>query len=178
MTAAEADFQPRRGKARLRLGIPADLLTLHGRTRVTLLDLSETGARLRYDGEGISDGVLEWLDHEAFGAVVRQTGDEVGLRFDEPIEQDCVLETRERLPLIASSEDSLMRFAREWVRGEDRQRASRRKLGLGLLASAANGLRRKRRRPTTLRGWLHAAPPFMLGGVAVGIVAGYGSSFF
>jgi hypothetical protein len=177
------DFLPRRGKARLRLGIPAHLLTVHGRSRVTLLDLSQSGARLQYAGERIGDGVLEWLDHEAFGSVVRRAGGEVGLRFDEPITHAWVLDTRARLPAIARTEDQLRRFAREWVRGEDRPidpaaAYGRRDGVLPRRAFARHGGAGAPGRKSAVRIWLHAARPFVLGGLVIGIVAGYGSSFF
>src|SRR5690606_26201902 len=122
--ALRCHFPLRRGKARLRLGIPAQLLSLHGRSRVTLLDLSESGARIRYDGQPVIDVVLEWLGYEAFGRVVRHSGRELGVRFDEPISQAWVLDTRELLPALAQGEDQLTRFAREWVRGHEPQGGS------------------------------------------------------
>ena len=45
-TAENFDFKPRRGKARLRTGIPAALVTMDGRQELSLVDLSESGARL------------------------------------------------------------------------------------------------------------------------------------
>ena len=164
-------------------GMPADLLTVHGRSRVTLLDLSETGARLRYEGGGISDGVLEWLGYEAFGAVVRHADNEVGLRFDEPITQDCVLDTRELLPTVPQGEDDVRRFAREWVGGREGQRTSAHVSGLraetlGQRAFASELRAATRERSPIVRPWLRAAPPFLAGGVVLGLLAGYWSNFF
>jgi hypothetical protein len=181
--AIPGEFQPRRGKARLRLGVPADLLTVHGRIRVTLLDLSETGARLHYEGHVINDGVLEWLGYEAFGAVVRRADNEIGLRFDEPIGRACVLDTREALPAIQHSEDDIERFAREWVRGRDGQRVSAHVSGLRAevlqqRAVASEIRAAQRARASTMKSWLHAARPFLVGGVTVGLLAGYWNNFF
>ncbi len=181
--APHREFQPRRGKARLRVGIPAHLVTVHGRIRVTLLDLSETGARLRYEGHAINDGVLEWLGYEAFGAVVRRTVDEIGLRFDEPIGQNCVLDTRECLPAMSSSEDELEVFAREWVRGRDGKRVSAHISGLRAdvfrQRAVASEIRAgQRARAITMRTWLHTARPFLFGGALVGLLAGYWNNFF
>lgn len=180
--ALPCDFRPRRGKARLRLGIPAGLLTVHGRTDVTLLDLSESGARLRYEGERISDGVLEWLGFEAFGAIVRRDDGELGLRFDEPVTRDCVLDTRELVPTLPQDEDEVRTFAREWVGGRDGQRVSAHISGLRaetLRQRAVAGEFRAthRAQATGMRNWLRAAPPFVAGGVLVGLFAGYWSIF-
>jgi len=178
--ALRCHFPLRRGKARLRLGIPAQLLSLHGRRRVTLLDLSESGARLRYDGEPVSDVILEWLGYEAFGKVVRRAGDELGVRFDEPIGSAWVLETRERLPAIAQGEDQVTRFAREWARGRDLDAnaapADHRWSVLGYPTAAR---KRGLGQPAPgLRSWLGTAKPFLLGGAIIGLLVGYGSSFF
>lgn len=180
--ALTSDFKPRRGKARLRLGIPAHLLTLHGRTSVTLLDLSESGARVVYEGQRIGDGVLEWMGYEAFGLVVRNAGDEVGLRFDEPIEQDCVLDTRAWLPIVQQGADEVARFARDWVRGHDGQRVSAHISGLRAevlrqRAFAGDYRAAHRRRAAGLDGWARAARPFVAGGVMVGLLAGYCSNY-
>lgn len=177
--ALRCQFPLRRGKARLRLGIPAHLLSLHGHSRVTLLDLSETGARLQYDGDPVRDVVVEWLGYEAFGKVVRRIGDEVGVRFDEPIAEAWVLDTRERLPAIAR-DDQVRRFAREWVRGldqrEDQDRRDHRHEVLGYSPLARR--RGLRQAPSVARGWLRAARPFLAGGVVIGLVAGYLSVLF
>ena len=175
-TAIPRDFQPRRGKARLRAGIPAYLLTVHGRCRVTLLDLSESGACVHYDGEQVRDGVLEWLGYEVFGSVVRCGRNELGLRFEDPIARAWVLETRERLPEIAKAEDQVSRFAREWAKGRDsRPDSARRARAYSLPASE----RRTGARGTAsaATSWLRTAKPFLIGGVMVGLMAGYASVF-
>ena len=180
--ALPCEFKPRRGKARLRLGISADLLTVHGRTGVTLLDLSETGARLRYEGDRISDGVLEWLGFEAFGSIVRHVDGELGLRFDEPVTQDCVLDTRELVPTLPQGEDEVRTFARTWVGGRDGQRVSAHVSGLRAevfrqRAVASEFRATHRKQAGGMRNWLRAAPPFIAGGVLVGLFAGYWSIF-
>jgi hypothetical protein len=173
--ALRCHFPLRRGKARLRLGIPAQLLSLHGRSRVTLLDLSETGARIRYSGEPVRDVVVEWLGYEAFGKVVRRSGGDLGVRFDDPIAERWVLETRERLPAMARGEDHVTRFAREWAHGPegpvDPEHGDHRRALLGFRATVRRrGLRRP---PSAVRTWLGTARPFLLGGVVLGLVAGY-----
>ena len=125
-------------------------------------------------------GVL-WLGYQAFGAVVRSSGEQVGLRFDDPIAQDWVLETRELLPVIAQGEDRLRSFAREWVRGHPKTYAA--------WAGARRGGSRPYRQPANddgigpeealdARTWLLAGRPFLVGGAVIGFVAGYISIFF
>ena len=170
------DFQPRRGKARLRLGIPADLLTAHGRCRVTLLDLSESGARLHYEGGRIADGVLMWLDFEKYGSVVRHTGREVGLRFEQPIDPEWVLATREWLDDIARGDD-VRRYAMGWARGDESgvSSADGRARALPYVAAFAEvqaGYLDRRR-----VNWLRTGKPVWFGAIVIGLIAGYWSAF-
>lgn len=179
-TAIPCDFQPRRGKARLRAGIPAYLLTVHGRCRVTLLDLSESGACVHYEGEQVRDGILEWLGYEVFGSVVRSRRDELGLRFEEPIAPAWVLETRDRLPEIARAEDQVSRFAREWARGRDSRPDAAPAIARRARAYSLPTTERRagtRGTPSATTSWLHTARPFLIGGVVVGLMAGYASAF-
>lgn len=65
----DLDFKPRRGKPRLRAGVPAVLITMNGRQVVSLLDLSESGAGLVVkDGWRLNGGVLKWMDYEESGS--------------------------------------------------------------------------------------------------------------
>lgn len=181
--AVSSDFHPRRGKARLRLGIPADLITVHGRHRVSLVDLSESGARLQCDSARISDGVLKWLGYEAFGAVVWREGEEAGLHFDQPIEGAWLLDTRQWLPEIARETDGVRRFAKEWVAGDRAETAPRptrhrRAQTLPHLAVVADASVRDWKRQAGAMNWLRAGKPFIFGGVVVGLIAGYASILF
>jgi hypothetical protein len=120
MTAAalRTDHQPRRAHSRLRLGIPARLLSLDGQQWVTLVDLSQSGARVVLAGPAtVSGGLLRWLGFEAFGDPAWQLGDELALRFDEPIDPAWLLETRQRAPLELDRARHVRRAAREWVSG-------------------------------------------------------------
>ena len=109
----------RRSAPRLRLGIPAKLVTLSRTQSATLDDLSKTGAQVTLSQpESFEAGVLSWLQFEAFADVVWQDRQSVGLRFDEPITQAAVLETRRAAP--GEIRDHLNRerdIAREWVNG-------------------------------------------------------------
>ncbi|MBO9517970.1 MAG: hypothetical protein J7493_07865 [Porphyrobacter sp.] len=91
--------RPRRQHSRLRLNMPATLATPEGEKRITLLNLSQGGARIRLSGDGrASGGVLKWMDNEAFGAGIWQRGPEMGLRFDDPIDWDRVVAARHWQP--------------------------------------------------------------------------------
>lgn len=117
--ALQVDHIPRRAHSRLRLGIPARLLTLEGQQWVTLVDLSQSGARIvleasRYVGSG---GLLRWLGYEAFGDAAWQCGEELALRFDEPVDPAWLIETRRRAPAELDQNGHVRRAAREFVVG-------------------------------------------------------------
>lgn len=119
MTAALATHHaPRRSHSRLRLGIPARLLSLDGQQAVTLVDLSQSGAQLRLLVPGrISGGLLGWLGFEAFGDTAWQIGDRLALSFDAPIELPWVVATRQRAPVELEPGRALRHAAREFVSG-------------------------------------------------------------
>lgn len=119
MTAAlHTGRLPRRAHSRLRLGIPARLLSLEGQQAVTLVDLSQSGARIVLGAPGrVSGGLLRWLDYEAFGDPVWQVGEELALHFDEPIDPAWLIETRHRAPVELDRGLQTKRAAREWVSG-------------------------------------------------------------
>ena len=120
----QTDHQPRRAFSRLRLGIPARLLSLDGQQWVTLVDLSQSGARVALDSTSkISGGLLRWLGFEAFGDPAWQVGDELALHFDEPIEPRWLFETRQRAPVELNTELDARNAAREWVTGRVAPRA-------------------------------------------------------
>jgi hypothetical protein len=114
----QVEHTPRRAYSRLRLGVIARLLTLDGEQWVTLVDLSQSGARLMLGGSGkISGGLLRWLQFEAFGDPAWQRGDELALHFDEPIDADWLIETRQRAPVELDSGIHTRRAAWEFVSG-------------------------------------------------------------
>ena len=87
----------RRAMLRTRVECPAQLHLSGGMRPVTMVDLSESGAKLQSDNPpkpGVA-GLLKWGPHEAFGQVVWVTGDTCGVKFDRPIERGVVLETVE-----------------------------------------------------------------------------------
>lgn len=166
--AIDLDHNPRRGKARLRTGTPAALVTMDGRQDITLVDLSETGAGILVADPGhIAGGVLQWMGYEVYGAVVRRLGEDVGLHFDTPIDPAWVLETRAWLPDLTDEKGQLRRFARDWVGGTPVQAEPIRisqmqaaRYGIGVPPESA------------AKAWLRAAIPFTLAGVLVGVTAG------
>ena len=116
--ALHSDHQPRRAFSRLRLGIPARLLSLDGQQWVTLVDLSQSGARVVLDSTSrISGGLLRWLGFEAFGDPAWQVRNELALHFDEPIEPAWLFETRQRAPVELDTELHARDAAREFVSG-------------------------------------------------------------
>jgi hypothetical protein len=166
--AIDLDHKPRRGKARLRTGIPAALTTMDGRQEISLVDLSESGAGLVVkDAWRINGGVLKWMDYEVYGTVVRRGDGDIGLRFEEPIDPDWVLDTRQWLPTLADSKADVRRFARDWVRGGAPQKEPAR---ISEMAAPRYGL------DGQSGGWRSGAP-ILLGGAVLGLIAGYWSVF-
>lgn len=92
---------PRRTHSRLGVDFGARLKTLGGLQEVQLLDLSRGGARfILTRPEKVRDGILTWLQFEAFGGAVWQKGNRVGLEFDRPIPLPYLVETRRLAPNV------------------------------------------------------------------------------
>ncbi|MEM9501014.1 MAG: PilZ domain-containing protein [Pseudomonadota bacterium] len=110
----------RRAAARLRLSIPARLLTVCETQRCVLLDLSRNGARvgLRRPLEVGDAGFLLFADFELFGGVVRSAKGINGLEFDVRLSDDDVLKVRRLADGYAFDERRALRAeVREWVEG-------------------------------------------------------------
>jgi len=91
----------RRAHPRLRLAIGARLITHHGTYAVRLDNLSVTGAHLsRPNVEDFTGCVLRWLGFEALGEKVWQRGAYCGIRFDQPLPESWIAETRKQVPII------------------------------------------------------------------------------
>lgn len=169
-TAETIDHTPRRGKARLRTGIPAALTSMEGRQEISLVDLSESGAGLVVrDGWRINGGVLKWMDYEVYGTVVRRGETDIGLKFEEPIDQDWVLDTRQWLPALGDKKAEVRRFARDWVEGGPPQKEPARISEMAAPRYSMAGSQRA--------GWLDSGVPILLGGAVCGLIAGYWSVF-
>lgn len=108
-----------RSYQRLKLQLPAQLLTLDGSEEILLLDLSQVGARLacRFPPT-FRKGVLTWMTFETYGETVWQKGRMCGLRFDEELDLSVVVRTRQdiREEWLRYS-DNLESAARLWAQG-------------------------------------------------------------
>ncbi|WP_228242367.1 PilZ domain-containing protein [Porphyrobacter sp. GA68] len=115
------DILHRRAHPRLRLGVEARLIGLDGTQDVILQDLSCTGAKLLLErAEHISQGVLRWMDFEAFGDVTWRKGRWCGIAFDELLPEDVLHATRQAAPaLLKQPAERLRRHARTFALGED-----------------------------------------------------------
>ena len=119
-----ADNFGRRAAARLRLSIPARIVTVYETQSCILLDLSQTGARIGIAkpmalGDG---GFLMVGTTEVFGEAVRQAlghgGGVNGLAFDEPLLHDDVLAVRHHAETFRQIErETLREQVRRWVTG-------------------------------------------------------------
>lgn len=110
----------RRAHARLRVGIAARVETLDGLLNVRLVDVSQKGAQLLVPpGTKVRRGIVSWLGFEAFGCLVWQDGDHMGVEFDEELPVEQLVETRQRAPHVVRDEAfSAERAARDFVEGK------------------------------------------------------------
>lgn len=117
------DFQTvrdtgRRSLARLRLGVPARLITLNGVHDALLDDLSLSGAQIRLsDGEQFSIGVLKWLDFDELVDVVWHDRSTCGVKFEKPLPKGCILATRDAAPALLDDEARARSVAKRWIEG-------------------------------------------------------------
>ena len=101
--------------------LPAKLVTLSGTHRVTLLDLSFRGAKLAVSGAALprGDAVLYWGPFEAFCRIAWCHGEGCGLDFDEPLDPQVLLDTRD-LADATPPEDTTRQTAEAWANGRMR----------------------------------------------------------
>lgn len=115
----------RRASARLRLAIPARLVSIYSTQSCILLDISRSGARLAL-ADPVAEhqsGVVEFAQFALFGAIVRaECGDGGGanaMAFEEPITEAEVLEVRRLAESFEMRERLALRdLVRRWVAGE------------------------------------------------------------
>jgi hypothetical protein len=89
----------RRRDSRLRLNVPAQLITLSGKVHASLCDLSQSGAHMRFHGQLScgEDAVLSWLGFETFGRIVWASNGEAGMEFDELLDPAILIQTRDQV---------------------------------------------------------------------------------
>ena len=111
----------RRRDSRLRLMVPGRLITLLGTHKVSVRDISQTGAKMAVpeDVHEGQDGVLEWLGFEAFGAIVWAHDGYAGMAFDDPLPAKVLLATRQTFDSRAfqTDEDLTRAQAADWSLG-------------------------------------------------------------
>ncbi len=114
----------RRSRSRLRVRLPARVITRTQTGQAILADLSLTGAKVSTDAELKLGGevVLEWGRFEAFGEVVWIRGQYCGISFFDMIEPAVLIATRDlddrsHLP---RDRDMLREVAQGWVKGGTR----------------------------------------------------------
>ena len=109
----------RRRHSRLRVHLPAKLITLGGTIQVVLLNLSFSGAKVLL-GKGAvqrgSSAVLNWGNFEAFCTVAWSEGGHCGLDFDEPLAPQVLIATRD-LADITPRVDANRDAAQDWAAG-------------------------------------------------------------
>lgn len=111
----------KRAQGRLRVRLPAKLITLHGEYRLALIDLSTGGARVGKPGLDCQPGkgLVQWAGYEAFGRIVWARDGLAGVRFEEPIPDEWVMATRRLAEAEPLPDDAELhrRIARDWVGG-------------------------------------------------------------
>jgi hypothetical protein len=111
----------RRQRPRLRVGLTARVETLHGKFDAQLIDLSQSGARLRTLSPKLGRAVvLRWLDFEGFGDLVWEGDGVLGMKFDPPLSSEVILATRELAPSVVQDFDPTRDAAKAWTMGHVR----------------------------------------------------------
>ncbi len=110
----------RRRHSRLRVHLPARLITLDGTLPATLLDLSFRGGKVVLGTDILRRGasaVLSWGPFEAFCTVAWTRS--CGLDFDTPLQPQILIATRD-LADATPKVDASRVAARSWVTGGTR----------------------------------------------------------
>jgi hypothetical protein len=118
-TSSNAAAAGRRRHSRLRVHLPARLITLDGTFHATLLNLSFSGAKIKTGAANTRPGasaVLTWGTFEAFCTISWCDAGHCGLDFDEPLKPDALLATRD-IADITPWVDSNRVAVRDWVVG-------------------------------------------------------------
>jgi hypothetical protein len=114
----------RRSHSRLRVRLPARLMTTSAARDVFLFDLGQFGARLRIT-ESIAVGteaILFWGSYEAFGVIAWIRGGYCGMSFDEELPAKILIATRDLddVAHLNRADDMDRRAAQIWTEGGSR----------------------------------------------------------
>jgi PilZ domain len=113
-----------RSESRLRVRLPARLMTLDFSACVTLCDLSQHGAKIERPDLPTKhcDVLLKWLEYEAFGRIKWGRTSECGIRFYDPIPMRWLVATRDRAEVegLPDRRELDRRYAQAWVKGQIR----------------------------------------------------------
>ena len=112
----------RRRHSRLRVNLPAQLITLEGRLPGTLIDLSFRGAKVVQGSAELrrrASAVLTWGSFEAFCTVAWTRGHSCGLDFETPLKPQMLIATR-ALADATPKVDASRAAAESWVTGGSR----------------------------------------------------------
>lgn len=102
---------------RLYLAAPATFIGYDGQLKATLLDISQTGAKLAFVKPPSGPaGFIRWMDFETFGELVWRKGLFAGFQFDQPIPLSWLVQTRHRADHVDKEEHArVLKAARAWV---------------------------------------------------------------
>ena len=113
-------YRGQRTKSRARLNLAARVVTFNGTFACTLVDLSQTGAKIA-STESPKAGsmvVIEGLPLELFGTVRWQLGGVFGFEFDVPLPVEKVIDLRHYAEGERKRQESaVITYARNWVQG-------------------------------------------------------------
>lgn len=111
----------RRNNPRAHIELPATVDALSGHRRISLLDISQTGARLEgadLPGTG-KDVILRCGEIDTFGTVIWSVAGRCGLLFDEPISAKELIALRH--VAVAAEQSGItpeeLQAAADWVNG-------------------------------------------------------------
>lgn len=115
----------RRQFPRLRLAMPARLITLADEVPAMLVDLSRSGAavQLRSPPSAGCDAILTWGRYEGFGRICWSEHGLCGMAFDSPLPEAVVLATRS-LELPPDERASAIAAAEAWAKGHGATRGN------------------------------------------------------
>lgn len=111
----------KRVTSRLRVRLPAQVLTTGETLSGRLCDLSYFGARLSCENQ-LTPGkevIVKWGPYEAFGMIVWANSQSIGVRFFDALEPGVLIDTRDRddAETERTDRDSSRVAARNFVQG-------------------------------------------------------------